>query len=152
MLRVFFTALVLTIISCSKKVITTEVLPEPQKDKAMMVFPVEESPKVEAPAVPMETFKQTVIVYFKFDSDELQDSERWKIVNIDKPVELVGGTCPIGGDDYNYTLGLRRAYSVKKLFDQNYVKVESVKSVGEKELVTTDKSEYRLNRRCEIKY
>ena len=150
MLRIVVIALILIIVSCAKKVTIAEVLPETNKDKVIWTFQLEKPPQqVENP---VENIKKTVIVYFKFDSDELQESERWKINDINQPVELIGGACPIGNDDYNYTLGLRRAFSVKYFFEKNNISVESVKSVGENALLTTDKNEYRLNRRCEIKY
>jgi outer membrane protein OmpA-like peptidoglycan-associated protein len=145
-----FIAAILLIVSCSKKVITVEELPQEPKSEIMMTFPLEEP--LRPPPVPMDKIKQCVVVYFKFDSDELQESEKWKISNIDQPVELTGGCCQIGTEEYNYTLGLKRGYSVKRFFDSLGVVILSVKSVGENNPITTNKNEYNLNRRCEIRY
>jgi outer membrane protein OmpA-like peptidoglycan-associated protein len=148
-MKIFIIAILL-ILSCSKKVITVEELPQEPENDIMMTFPLEDPPQ--PPPVPMNKIKQCVIVYFKFDSDELQESEKWKISNIDQPVELTGGCCPIGTDAYNYTLGLRRAMVVKNFFEKSGINVKSYKSIGERELIETDREKYSLNRRCEIRF
>jgi peptidoglycan-associated lipoprotein len=148
-MKIFIIA-VLLILSCSKKIITVEEVPQKPVNDVMMTFPLEKPPQ--PPQVQMNKIKQCVIVYFKFDSDELQESEKWKISNIDQPVELTGGCCPIGTDDYNYTLGLRRAMVVKNFFEKSGINVKSYKSIGERELIETDREKYSLNRRCEIRF
>jgi outer membrane protein OmpA-like peptidoglycan-associated protein len=154
-LKIFIIAIaVLSVLSCSKKVITIAESPEPSPKNAdnevMMVF----SPgaaRQTSPA-PIKKPEQCVIVYFKFDSDELLESEKWKIKNIDRPVELIGGCCPIGSDDYNYTLGLRRAMTIKRFFETGGITVKSYISIGERELIETNREKYFMNRRCEVKY
>lgn len=148
MKKCYVLAVVLLIVFCSKKVTTVSETPQelPKEDKVLMVF------KDEKPAQPLVETPKYLTVYFDFDSDVLRDNEKFKLSIIDKPVELTGGACPIGSDDYNYTLGLRRAYSVRDYLEQSGIKVTSVTSFGENGLVSTDKDEYPLNRRCEIKY
>ncbi|MBN1294357.1 MAG: OmpA family protein [Candidatus Latescibacteria bacterium] len=146
------TCILIMFLFCTKKVTTVVYEDKPQK-KAFMVFKPEEKPsQVEPPSKPMEVYRKKIVIYFKFDSDELTEKEKLKINNIDNPVELIGGACPLGNDDYNYTLGLKRAYSVKKIFDDRGIKVLSVKSIGEHDLITDEPKEYYLNRRCEVKY
>lgn len=94
-------------------------------------------------------------VYFDFDSDVLKPEECFKIdaMNlIGNDVFIVGGACPIGDDKYNYELGMRRALAVFKYLT-TVLGVENVKwrSCGENELISSKKSKYALNRRCEIR-
>jgi outer membrane protein OmpA-like peptidoglycan-associated protein len=60
-------------------------------------------------------------------------------------VELTGGCCPLGTDEYNDLLGFRRAAAVREA-----IGVGVCRSVGERHLVTADPAEYWRNRRCEI--
>jgi outer membrane protein OmpA-like peptidoglycan-associated protein len=144
-----FLSLIL-VVSCTKK--TTVVTPTPviEKPKAVMVFKKEPEIKEVKSVEPVKPV--TVTVYFDFDSYVLKESEKWKLSDINRPVNLVGGCCPIGTEEYNYTLGLNRAYSVKRYFDEIGIKVLTVRSVGENDLKSTLKSDYNDNRRCEITY
>ena len=137
--------------SCSKKVTNAGYVDQPKKKEVALVLP--ETKKEEPKKETVETkTEKTVTVYFKFDSDVLQKGEIWKISNLTDPVELTGGACPIGMDYYNYTLGMKRAIAVRDYLEKNGVVVKSMKSVGENNLIETDRDKYHFNRRCEVKY
>lgn len=95
-------------------------------------------------------------VYFSFDSDKIEDISAFhKIIEFankfpDREVVLIGGCCPIGEWEYNRRLGLRRANSCYTYLRPLINNEMYVVSVGEEELETEDKSEYWLNRRCEV--
>jgi peptidoglycan-associated lipoprotein len=68
-------------------------------------------------------------------------------------VTIEGYCDPIGTSEYNMALGMRRAesakaYLVKLGADMNMF---STISYGEEKLVTQDKAQFELNRRCEFK-
>lgn len=138
---------------CTKQVTTIiEPIEQPQEKAIMKFKPEDPKPDEQPPTVPMKVNKQIVTVYFQFDSYKLMDSEKWKISNIEKPVYLVGGACPIGDNSYNYILGMYRAVAVRDYLEGKGVNVASYRSVGENNLVSEKKGEYHLNRRCEITY
>ncbi len=162
------TGAILCAAGCAKKV--TKVPPAPGiedgetlKDTIMMVAP-EKAKKpvyIKNDAKPQITtgkspeIKRTVL--FGFDSDRLDGVSRETLNSLASEangkgcrIDLKGGACPIGPEDYNEALGLRRALAVKKYLSGKVDAEFSVCSVGEKELVSTDRAEYRLNRRCEI--
>lgn len=79
---------------------------------------------------------------FKYDSDVFTPGSAFKFyadsvktflaVEDDKFLNLVGHTCDLGSDSYNKNLGLRRAKSVKKYFEELGVKTKiSTASEGE---------------------
>ncbi|MFA1562324.1 OmpA family protein [Aliivibrio fischeri] len=80
-------------------------------------------------------------VHFKFDEHSLNDDDKEllnkiinRLVENDKFISIEGNTDSIGSDAYNYTLGLKRANSVKKyLIDKKGIDEDrlSVKSNGE---------------------
>jgi outer membrane protein OmpA-like peptidoglycan-associated protein len=143
---------ILLLSSCSKKVITEDDIALSLQAMASNNDSVMEFPEKQPTVISMEKFKTLVTVYFKFDSYEIQKSEEWKMSNISQPVELIGGCCPIGTDDYNYTLGLHRAMIVREYLKNRGIEIITYKSVGKRNLVTADSNEYGLNRRCEIRY
>jgi len=138
--------------SCSKKV-TKAVEYESPKQEVAMVLP-EEPEKVEVieelvPPVP-EKEPKSITIYFKFDSYEVSESEKDKLYGLSGTVRLTGGTCDIGTDEYNYTLGLKRAYSVKEILDKYGIKVLSCTSVGK--YGPDSQTDRKKNRRCIINY
>lgn len=113
---------------------------------------------IEKTVIPEQDPEFHIILYFAFDSDRLtpQSIDKLKqaaeaLKNRKGPVGAVGHTCPIGNDDYNYDLGMRRSNRAR-----NYIKdlvpcqVLS-SSVGETNLATTDPEKYNLNRRVVLK-
>lgn len=153
-MKKFFCVVLLILCFCQKKTTVVETKVEEEViDPVIMNFAVEKEPDViEEIAIPMTTTKKMVTVYFDYKSSKLRTDQVWKISNIVHPVEITGHTCPIGGDSYNYTLGLRRCYAVEKFFIKSGIQVLSVKSYGERKLVSLNENEYGLNRRCEIHY
>lgn len=99
------------------------------------------------------------IVYYPFDSDEPSESSQGVLHAALEALCCDGGTifilghcCPIGTEEYNYQLGIRRASKVKDFFLNNGIGIEKISfdSRGESNLVTTDPGKYSLNRRAEI--
>ena len=68
------------------------------------------------------------------------------------PVHIVGHACPLGEDDLNMVLGMRRAAAVKSSLIAQGVNREkiSIDSKGETQPITNDPDEYAQNRRAEI--
>jgi outer membrane protein OmpA-like peptidoglycan-associated protein len=137
-------------IGCSKKVTSFTEYQKPVKSEP--VYALEKfdtaKPVIEKQAVQ----KGKIVVYFEFDSYALDGTEKEKLNEVTGTVEIIGGSCPIGTDEYNYDLGLKRANAVRVVVEQRGATVKSLKSVGENDLITTDEKEYKLNRRCELIY
>jgi len=99
-------------------------------------------------------------VYFAFNSSDLDgpaakathDATAYLLYHSEAAVELVGHTDPIGHDDVNDALGLRRAQAVEKALVGAGVAPSqlSARSEGERALLTTDPKRFRLNRRTEL--
>jgi peptidoglycan-associated lipoprotein len=88
------------------------------------------------------------------DSEGAIDQFQKAIACNQKPAVTIEGYCdPIGTSEYNMALGMRRAesakaYLVKLGADMNMF---STISYGEEKLVTQDKAQFEMNRRCEFK-
>lgn len=99
-------------------------------------------------------------VYFAFNASDLigpaarasQDAAAYLLYHPQAKVELVGHTDPIGPDNANETLGLRRAQAVEQALLTAGVAPSqiSVRSEGERALVTTVPKMFRINRRTEF--
>lgn len=145
--------LVLTVVGCPKKKVTTiEPVPPPPPPET----------KVEKP-VAIELNLATI--YFDFDKSDIRpgdaqilqrnyDQINSAVRSGQRPAITIEGHCdPIGTSEYNMALGMRRAeaakaYLVKLGVDASLL---STISYGEERLVTTDESRYELNRRAEFK-
>lgn len=144
-----FVLMVIVLSDCSKKKVNIEVIPDAPIENLMPDPVVKEEPRIE-PDPPVFQEKRFTI-YFDFDSYEIREEYKNLIDEIsiysDRHLEIYGGCCPIGTDDYNFALGLNRASAVKK-----YIGFESARCVswGESNLVTEDEDNYKKNRRCEI--
>ena len=101
------------------------------------------------------------IVYFPFDSSELGAAAAADVAvaqsylrhHTDVQVELVGHTDPLGDDDYNFALGMKRAEAVAAAILADGVdpaQVLPVRSAGKQQLASTDAHTYNLNRRTEL--
>ncbi len=99
-------------------------------------------------------------IHFDFDRYVIRIEDKGVLAKVAKEIEkdstieiTIKGYCdPIGTDQYNYNLGLRRANSVKDYLmklgvNQNRI---TTKSFGETNLVATDSLEYWKNRRVEF--
>ena len=102
------------------------------------------------------------VSYFGFDSydlsaataDQLKGAAGYLCAHPEVQVALTGHTDPIGSAPYNEALGLRRANAVAARLQAAGVGADQivVQSEGERSLVTTVPSQYRLNRRVAFGY
>ncbi len=103
-------------------------------------------------------------VLFDFDKSTLKPSGKQALDELSgkikategvEKISVVGHTDPIGSDKYNQGLSERRAKAVADYMAQDGVPSESVKGMGERELVVTgcgsDKKCNAPNRRVEVK-
>ena len=86
-----------------------------------------------------------VIVYFAFDRSDFSpdaqlkeyilESKEYLDQNLQARLKFTGHTCSIGTDEYNQALGMRRAQSVKRYFENEGAPLKNciVESKGEKE-------------------
>lgn len=150
-IALLFTTLLL-MASCSKKVTTVGY--SEQKPKSDIAMVIGNSNELELPKIDNEPVQRhgTITVYFDLDSYILNNSEKSKLKQVEGKVSIVGGCCPLGTDQYNKMLGLRRAHAVAAVLQKNKVKISNIVSVGEDNLISTDPKQYHLNRRCEVKY
>ena len=148
--------LVLTMVGCPKKCVTpVETISAPPPPDTIGETP---------PAPPKVEFNLASI-HFDFDKSDIRtgdattlqgnyDQFQKAIAANQKPAVTIEGYCdPIGTSEYNLALGMRRAesakaYLVKLGADMNMF---STISFGEEKLVTQDKAQFELNRRCEFK-
>ncbi|NNN43552.1 OmpA family protein [Vibrio sp. 1-1(7)] len=99
-------------------------------------------------------------VYFSFDRSELTDSSRYVLAQIierlqhDQTLKVEGHTDNIGSDEYNFSLGLRRAQSVADYLQQQSEQSMTIDTIsyGEKRpLISNDTAQQRAkNRRVDI--
>jgi peptidoglycan-associated lipoprotein len=128
-----------------------------QKPETSGVKPQVPGPKPEPESTAAAV--RRVLAFFGTDSAELtsagQDSlsgfVEYLKANPRVQVELVGYCDPRGTDEYNYTLGLRRAEAVRRfLLSAGIAETRvSVTSRGEREPRSSGPEEYRLDRRVE---
>jgi outer membrane protein OmpA-like peptidoglycan-associated protein len=69
-------------------------------------------------------------------------------------LDISGHTCPLGADDYNDRLGLRRAEAVATYLMGRGIPADRlhVATAGERQLLTADKAGYPSDRRAELTY
>lgn len=99
-------------------------------------------------------------IHFDFDRYDIKSSDTIALkmafnrLQTDSTLKItIEGYCdPIGSEQYNEDLGLKRALAAKNYLIQLGVSPKriTVKSFGEKRLVSTDYNEYWKNRRCEF--
>lgn len=147
--------LVLTMVGCPKKcVTTTETVPPPPPPETL----------AQKPPVPPKAELNLATIHFDFDKYDIRPGDATilqanydqiqKAVANQKPSMTIEGYCdPIGTAEYNMALGMRRAQSGKaylvKLGADSMM--FSTISYGKEKLVTTDPAKYELNRRDEFK-
>ncbi|MBN2465012.1 OmpA family protein [candidate division WOR-3 bacterium] len=147
--------LVLTMVGCPKKCVTpTEPVPPPPPAEEISETPPA-PPKVELNLMP---------VYFDFDKSAIRpgdasilqgnhDQIQQAVAANQMPAVTIEGYCdPIGTAEYNMALGMRRAESAKAYLVKLGADMSmfSTISYGEEKLVTQDRAQYELNRRCEF--
>lgn len=119
--------------------------------------------KINIEPVALATMTKVKTIYFPFNEKNITPYSKKVLTNfinnIKKPykeIRLVGHTDSFGTDNYNYTLGLNRAKSVEKIFQNNNIKNISIEvlSEGEKNPIVKCKNcsskELQLNRRVDI--
>jgi outer membrane protein OmpA-like peptidoglycan-associated protein len=99
-------------------------------------------------------------IFFKFNSEavpgsavaSLDGAAAYLAYNPDSHLELVGLTDPIGTDDYNDALGMRRAEAIGARILAHGVASSQVElsSLGERQPATLDPRQYARNRRVEF--
>ena len=112
---------------------------------------------------PLELKESTTLknVFFDFDSDVINKNSYWELdnlvnlMNLNKNIniQIQGHTDNLGKEDYNYTLSLKRANSVKKyLVDFIASDRISVRGFGSAEPIASNENEEgrKQNRRIEI--
>jgi peptidoglycan-associated lipoprotein len=144
--------LVLTMVGCPKKTVTTtEPVPPPPPPDTM----------TERAPAPPKFEGNLATIHFDFDKSDIRPGDATILQGNYNMLSKASGTqvtiegyCdPIGTSEYNMALGMRRAesakaYLVKLGADMNMF---STISYGEEKLVAQDKAQYELNRRCEFK-
>jgi outer membrane protein OmpA-like peptidoglycan-associated protein len=102
------------------------------------------------------------VVHFGFDSSILDGSNSsalenvvaYLIANPEQVIDIVGHTCPLGDDTYNFGLAMRRAEAVAARLMQRGIEPIRihVASAGERELIDRSISGYPANRRAELHF
>jgi len=142
--------LVLTMVGCPKKCVTPiETVPPPAPTETV----------TEAPPAPPTLNLGTI--HFDFDKSNIRPGDATILQgNYDQlkaapsaRVTIEGYCDPIGTSEYNMALGMRRAESAKGYLVKLGADMAmfSTISYGEEKLVTTDPTQFELNRRCEFK-
>ena len=148
--------LVLTMVGCPKKCVTPAetVAPPPPPETIAQTPPA--PPKVEL---------NLATIHFDFDKSDIRtgdatilegnyDQLQKAIAAKQKPGVIIEGYCdPIGTSEYNMALGMRRAESAKAFLVKLGADMSMFTTIsyGEEKLVTQDKKQFELNRRCEFK-
>ena len=139
-----------------KKVVKEEPIPQPPTPTPETTPEITEQPKVEL---------DLATIHFDFDKSGIRpgdaktlEGNAWQLLDAVKqnvkPTVMIEGHCdPIGTSEYNMALGQRRAESAKAYLVKLGVAANqlSTTSYGEEKLMTTDKTKYEMNRRCEFK-
>ena len=76
--------------------------------------------------------KRTVEVYFDFDSAELRESEKRKLLSVSGKVVVEGHASPEGSEEYNLKLSEERAKNVAEFLKKRGVQVFKIEGMGER--------------------
>lgn len=142
----FFVLAALLASGCQKKITKVATYDKPVTlAEGQMVIDLAQAEQPKQP----EPITITVTVHFALDRADLSDDSRRIIGSIRGRITgIAGACCPLGSDEYNQALGLRRAQAVA-----DFAGVRCpVESWGESRLLATDAGEYWKNRRAEITY
>lgn len=149
-------AFVLILTGCPKKCV------KPVAEEPVMVEPPAEE------VVPVEKVQVQLSlqpVYFDFDKYDIRPGDGQILQNnanqiknvlnsgVKVTVTIEGHCCPIGTSEYNMALGQRRADAAMKYLVNLGIPADILNTIsyGEERLVTTNSTQYHLNRRCEFK-
>ncbi len=153
----------------TKQEITPTIIPEPIESLPVVAetllpkeIAIKETTLVakETTITPEPEIKEITLspIHFDFDRANIREQDK-EILNravteIDPTWKImIQGYCdPIGTNEYNYNLGLRRSNSAKEYLTKLGINRNQIitKSFGETNLVTTDSLEYWKNRRVEF--
>jgi peptidoglycan-associated lipoprotein len=124
-------------------------------------FTPEWSFRVKIPPPPPPPAPPLTAIHFDFDKYDIRPGDArtldgngsWLKSNAAAQIRLEGYCDPIGTEEYNRGLGLRRANSAKSYLVRLGIDAGrmSVISFGKENLVTNDSAQYELNRRVEFK-
>jgi len=151
---VFVCAALMLSVGCSKSVINEDVVIDDVPVNTPVVEDFSDAIDIVEKALP-----DGYTVHFDFDSYNIRPVDLGRIHRIasdlsgryDYRLELIGGACPIGEEEYNINLGKLRAEAVADvLLEKLPPEAMVIISVGERHLVSDDPAEYEKNRRCEI--
>ncbi|RPJ55917.1 MAG: hypothetical protein EHM12_11150 [Dehalococcoidia bacterium] len=158
---IIFTLLV--IFGCCKKTIKNTPLPD-NNDRVIekQVTPIVENEKgiiLDSDTLVGDKKNEWRLLYtvkFDLNSSILRPVEKMALCRYTETLKdidsiiLIGGCCPLGDENYNTTLGYKRAFSVYTTMSCLKSKF-SVRSVGERDLLCSNSLDcYPENRRCEI--
>lgn len=92
------------------------------------------TPQLKPPPVVIKRVKkaQPIEVYFDFDSAQLKENEKRKLLQVKGKVKVEGHASPEGSDGYNLKLSEERAKSVADFLRKKGVQVLEIKPLGEK--------------------
>jgi outer membrane protein OmpA-like peptidoglycan-associated protein len=84
----------------------------------------------------------------------LNEAADFLTAHSEQVVDISGHTCPLGKDDYNDRLGLRRAEAVATYLMGRGIAADRLHTAtaGERQLLSADKSGYPSDRRAELSY
>jgi len=102
------------------------------------------------------------VVYFAFDSSELDAPTKSALSQVvgyltahpEQTIHIIGHTCPLGGDEYNTALGMRRAEVVARSLMDNGVDPTriNIASAGKSQIIDASLPGYPNNRRAELHF
>ena len=132
-------------------------IPPPARPAVISETPIPGSPSYEPSNNPTHQLEPIHFGFDKFDirpfaARTLDDAAGYLRDNPTAALTLEGYCDPVGTDEYNRGLGLRRANAAKFYLVQAGIDAArlSVVSYGRERLVTNDKAQFELNRRVEF--
>jgi peptidoglycan-associated lipoprotein len=133
------------------------IAPPPQ---AEVIPPPETVPTPPIPPIPTAPGHMLQTVYFDFDKFDIRpmdvkamgENEAWLRDNPDSRLTLEGYCDPVGTEEYNRGLGLRRSNAAKAYLVKQGIDAARLTAIsfGEEKPVTTDPKQFGLNRRVEF--
>lgn len=155
--RILILIALVALAGCSKKAVKMDVLTEP---KPVVIKPagglgIAGAVKTAGEKVETSTPIYRFTVFFLLNSAEISTEQTTMLDEIVRDyrgfkIAIEGHCCPIGTDEYNYTLGLARASMVAQWLRDRGANDVVTSSKGESEPISTEPARYWENRRAEI--
>lgn len=108
------------------------------------------TPKLKPPPIVIRRGKRRWEVYFDFDSAELKEGEKRKLLRVKGKVTVKGYASPEGSEEYNLKLSEERAKNVAEFLKKRGVEVLRIEGLGER-TCKAKPSEWALCRKVEVK-